>query len=54
MIFNFDKTRYYTDKDYNCPHCGWEMDYDKVKHDPNNQYGYICPQCGGSFETPDV
>jgi len=41
----------YSDSDYNCPYCGWEMDYDEVEMDG---YEYICPDCGKHFETPDV
>ena len=44
----------YSDSDYNCPWCGWVMDYDKVLSDPDNEYGYICPECDEPFETPDV
>ena len=44
----------YSSEDYNCPHCGWEMDYNEVQKDPNDEYAYICPECGEKFETPDV
>lgn len=44
----------YSSEDYNCPDCGWEMDYDEVKNDPWDEYCYICPECGCKFETPDV
>lgn len=56
MIIKFDKfinEEMYSESDYNCPHCGWEMDYndpDLIRED----YGYRCPQCGEHFETPDV
>jgi len=56
MITKFDKfinEEMYSESDYNCPYCGWEMDYsdpDLVRED----YGYICPSCGKHFETPDV
>lgn len=43
----------YTYSDYNCPWCGWEMDYE----DPDlkrEEWGYICPKCNKYFETPDV
>ena len=42
----------YSDSDYNCPYCGWVLDYDLV--DYGDEYDYICPECGGHFETPDV
>ena len=54
IITKFKLFEEYSDSDYNCPNCGWEMDYNRVKPDPNNPYGYICPECGESFETPDV
>jgi len=43
----------YTEKDYNCPFCGWEMDYDNPDL-KTKDYGYICPECGEFFETPDT
>jgi len=43
----------YSDSDYNCPYCGWEMDYNHPKLRCED-YGYICPECGEHFETPDV
>lgn len=47
-----NKTKY-SDSDYNCPYCGWVMDY----NDPRlrtTEWAYICPECGEKFETPDV
>jgi transposase-like protein len=45
---------FFSDSDYNCPFCGWEMDYSRVGHDVNDPYSYVCPECGKHFETPDV
>jgi predicted RNA-binding Zn-ribbon protein involved in translation (DUF1610 family) len=46
----------YSLEDYNCPECGWELDYDdpKLRKSTYNEYAYVCPECGTEFETPDV
>jgi len=43
----------YSESDYNCPCCGWEMDYDDPRLQ-REEWGYICPECDEYFETPDV
>lgn len=56
MITKFDKfinEEMYSESDYNCPYCGWEMDYNNPDLKREN-WGYICPDCGEYFETPDV
>lgn len=41
----------YSEEDYNCPNCGWIMDYSTVEKDG---WEYICPECCTHFETPDI
>jgi len=43
----------YSEEDYNCPYCGWKMDYNDPKLKRKN-WGFVCPDCDEYFETPDV
>lgn len=40
----------FSEEDYKCPYCK----SDCPKPDPYNYYGFICGNCGESYETPDV
>lgn len=41
---------YYGPEDYRCPYCGCESSDCKS----NDNWGFICKDCGEEFETPDV